>query len=393
MRLGIYSDLVYQRDAKGLSTDRSFVVFLTTLAERVDEVVLFGRFDPEPGRGPHPVDGVEFVALPHYPSVFSVGKLVAATPRSCRIFSAEVERLDAVWLFGPAPLAVLFALIARRRKTPVFLGVRQDYPEYIRHRVPSRLWLWAVGVAHVLDLAFRLVARRTPTVTIGDELAHQFRRGRAAVQPISLSLVRANELVPVEQALARRWDGELRILSVGRLDPEKNPLLLLDVIECLRAGDRRWRLAVAGEGPLMGQVADEVTARGLEDAVELLGYVPHGSKLTAQYRSSHAFLHVSLTEGLPQVLVEAAAAGLPVVATDVGGVADALDGGTRGLLVPSRDAAAIVAALERIRDDPGLRERLVRAGVLFAADNTLEAQQELVLDFVEQELHVRRHSS
>ena len=92
------------------------------------------------------------------------------------------------------------------------------------------------------------------------------------------------------------------------------------------------------------------------------------------------------------MLVEAAAAGLPIVATDVGGVADALDGGTRGLLVPPRDAAAIVAAVERLRDDPGLRGRLVRAGVLFAADNTLEAQQELVLDFVENELQVRLRS-
>ncbi len=393
MRLGIYSDLVYQRDAEGLSTDRSFVVFLTTLAERVDEVVLFGRFDPEPGRGPHPVEGVELVALPHYPSVFSIARLVAAAPRSCRIFAAELERLDAVWLFGPAPLAVLFALIARRRKTPALLGVRQDYPKYIRHRIPSRLWLWAVGVAHGLDLAFRLVARRTATVTIGDELAHQFRGGRAAVQSISLSLVRANEIVPVEQALSRRWDGEIRILSVGRLDPEKNPLLLLDVIERLRARSGRWRLAVAGEGPLFERVAHEVTARGLENAVELLGYVPHGSELTAQYRSSHAFLHVSLTEGLPQVLVEAAAAGLPIVATDVGGVSDALGGGTRGLLVPPRDAAAIVAALGRLHDDPGLRERLIRAGVLFAADNSLEAQQELLLDFVEQELQVPRRSS
>ena len=66
----------------------------------------------------------------------------------------------------------------------------------------------------------------------------------------------------------------------------------------------------------------------------MTGFIPFGPGLLERYRDAHAFVHVSLTEGLPQVLYEAMGSGLPIVATDVGGVSDALEGGQAGLVVP-----------------------------------------------------------
>ncbi len=391
MRLGVYADLVYRLDGDVLSTDRSFVNFVTALPPRVDEVVLFGRLDPEPGRSHYvvPTEAVRFVPLPHYESVFAVGQVVRATPASCRAFSQELDRVDAVWLFGPVPLAVVFALVGMRHRKPVFLGVRQNYPEYVGTRLPSGRWTWAVGAAHALDLSFRLIGRRAPTVTVGEDLAQRYQGGSAPVLPIGLSLVRSSDVVSREEALARSWDGELRLLSVGRLDPEKNPLLLLDVIEELRRRDPRWRLAVVGEGPLEGELSERRDRSGLSDAVELIGHVANGPDLWEQYRRSHLFLHVSLTEGLPQVLFEAEAAGLPIVATDVGGVSAALGHGARGLLVPPRDSTAAVDAIERIATDADLRARLVDAGLADARAEALDVQLDRVVAFFEAALAAR----
>jgi len=388
VRLGVYADLVYRADDGRLAADRAFVKFVTKLPPRVDEIVLFGRLDPRQGPNPYPIptEAVRFVPLPFYSSVFDVPALLRALPRSCRTFADELSQLDAVWLFGPAPLAVAFALIARRRRTPVFLGVRQDYPMYIRSRLPSRRWAWAVGAANALDLAFRLVARSSPTLTVGDELAQRYRGGHAPVLPFGLSLVAADDVVPLDAALARPWNGELRVLSVGRLDPEKNPLLLLDVIAGLRARDSRWRLAILGDGPVADDLARAVRRRGLTDAVELQGYGPNGPPLWQQSRSSHAFLHVSLTEGLPQVLFEAEAAGIPIVATSVGGVASALGHGQRGLLVPPNDPGAAIAALERLASDRELRTTLIRAGLDHISGETIEAQLDRVARFLHERL-------
>jgi glycosyltransferase involved in cell wall biosynthesis len=125
-----------------------------------------------------------------------------------------------------------------------------------------------------------------------------------------------------------------------------------------------------------------VAAGGVGDSVELRGEVANGAELWRLYRASHVFLHVSLTEGLPQVLFEAQAAGVPIVATAVGGVAAALGGGAAGLLIPPRDAQAAAAAVQRIVDEPSLRRRLVTAALAGAERNTLEDQLDRIAEFI-----------
>jgi glycosyltransferase involved in cell wall biosynthesis len=171
------------------------------------------------------------------------------------------------------------------------------------------------------------------------------------------------------------------VLSVSRLDAEKNPLLLLDVISGLRRRDERWRLVVAGHGPLREQMELRIAELGLDGAVELPGEVPNGPELWGLYRRSQVFLHVSFTEGLPQVLFEAQAAGIPIVATAVGGVPEALAGGDAGLLIPPADPEAAIAALERVAADEELRRRLVTAAHENVGRETLEAQLDRLAAF------------
>ena len=119
---------------------------------------------------------------------------------------------------------------------------------------------------------------------------------------------------------------------------------------------------------------------GIASRAEVRGYVPIDGELPELYRSSHALLHVSWTEGVPQVLFEAFAAGLPAVATAVGGVPEAA--GDAALLVPPGDAAAPARELERIASDGALRERLIAAGHALVSERTLESESERVASFL-----------
>jgi glycosyltransferase involved in cell wall biosynthesis len=387
MRLGVYSDMVFARSGDGtLSAGQSFIRFITSLPPRVDEVVVFGRLDPRERRMPYelPSRAVRFVPLPHYARVSSLGRLTGSLPRACATFAAELPRVDAVLVFGPHPVALAFAAVARARGTPLVLGVRHDYPRYIRGRLPGRGWGWAVPAARAIELAFRAVGHSAPAVVLGDELERRYRSKRRPVLASGFSLVPAQEVESTEMALAKDWSSdELRVLSVGRLEPEKNPLLLADVLSELRARDPRWRLTVAGDGPL----------RPSADGLDLVGHVPNGPELWRLYRESHVFLHVSLTEGLPQVLFEAMAAGLPIVGTDVGGVAGTLGSGVRGLLVAPRDARAAADALERLAADPDLRRWFAIEGLAFARRHTLEAQLDRLAAFVREAAGYSRQPS
>ncbi len=108
--------------------------------------------------------------------------------------------------------------------------------------------------------------------------------------------------------------------------------------------------------------------------------MPFGEPLAELYRDSHVLLHVSWTEGLPQVLLEGFAAATPVVATDVGGVGGAVAGAA--LLVPPGDAEAAAEAVRSVVDDPALRERLREAAHRYALAHTAEAETLAVAEFL-----------
>jgi glycosyltransferase involved in cell wall biosynthesis len=368
-RVAVYLELAFRQDERGYSADRAFVRFLLALRPHVDRLVLMGRVDPAPGRASYAIpDDVEFAPLPHYPSLHHVGGVVRAVPATRRAVRRALEDVDVVWAIGPHPMSIPVARIGLKSGKRVVLGVRQHFPDYVRHRLPSARWKPALAAAQLLEAGFRRLARRVPVIAVGPDLADRYRRLGADVLELEISLVREADLsVPDERA---PLDGQrVELLSVGRLDPEKAPELLLEMLHELGDG---YRLTIVGTGKLEAQMREASAPLG--DRVRFLGYVAQGPDLFGLYREADVFVHVARTEGLPQVLIEAQAFGLPAVGTDVGGVAGALGHGEAGLLVPPGDAAALAEAVRRLVGDDALRERIRAAGRARTRELTLERQ-------------------
>lgn len=131
-----------------------------------------------------------------------------------------------------------------------------------------------------------------------------------------------------------------RLLFAGRLSEEKAPLVLL---EAIAASTVPFELTIAGEGPLLARVQSRVRALGLESRVHLLGWTRDVGK---QMDEHDVLVLPSLREGLPLVVLEAAARGMPIVASDVGSIRDVVVEGETGFLVPPGNAQALMNALE-----------------------------------------------
>ena len=379
MRLAVYTDYVYRQDGGAVYAERAFALFVARLADHLDGITIVGRLDPRPGRSHYRLpDGIEFVPLPHYTSVVDLRSSLPAMLRSVAVFWRVVGRVDGAWLLGPNLLSMSFAVVTALRGRRVALGVRQDTPTYVRTRHPTRRWFHVA--ADAIEGLHRLMARRWPVVVVGPDIASNYARA-PRVLPIAVSLVSERDLVEPEEALARDYGGaELVALSVGRIEREKNPLLLADVLATLRERDPRWRLVVCGEGPMAEELGERLAELGVAEHADLRGYVPIDGELPRLYRSSHALLHVSWTEGVPQVLFEAFAAGLPVVATAVGGVAAAA--GDAAVLVPPGEADPPADALARVGAEPELRRALVEAGAAKVREHTTEAESRRVAEFL-----------
>jgi glycosyltransferase involved in cell wall biosynthesis len=129
---------------------------------------------------------------------------------------------------------------------------------------------------------------------------------------------------------------------VGRLVSIKSLDTLVRGVAIARARLPKIRLLIAGDGEERPRLEQLVGELGLTDRVEFLGW---RSDLASLYRRMHVFVLTSINEGTPVSLIEAMAAGVPVVASSVGGVPDVVDGGVTGVLVPPRQPEAVAAAI------------------------------------------------
>jgi glycosyltransferase involved in cell wall biosynthesis len=225
-------------------------------------------------------------------------------------------------------------------------------------RAPVRIFTvhgWAFAAATGLSSTFYLWADRlmspltSATICVSE---HSRAAGSAARTCRASATVVIPNAVDVEAARRASLEGAPPVVvAVGRLAHPKDPLTLVRALGAVRTP---FRALLVGDGPERAAVEAE-----LAPGVELTGTRADVPELLA---GADVFVLSSRSEGAPVSILEAMAAGLPVVASDVGGVREQVADGETGLLVPAGDAGALASALERLLADTGLRRRLGAAG-------------------------------
>jgi colanic acid/amylovoran biosynthesis glycosyltransferase len=155
-------------------------------------------------------------------------------------------------------------------------------------------------------------------------------------------------------------------VCVASLRPYKGHAVLLDACRLLRDRGVRARVLLVGDGELRRRLAARIAREGLSGRVELLGARPH-EEIPELLAAATAMVLPSVRardgqmEGIPVALMEAMAAGVPVIATRLSGIPELVADGETGLLVPERDPAALAGAMERLAGDPVLGAQLAAA--------------------------------
>jgi colanic acid/amylovoran biosynthesis glycosyltransferase len=161
--------------------------------------------------------------------------------------------------------------------------------------------------------------------------------------------------------------GPLRLVSVGRLVEKKGIGYVLEAVRRLRDGGVAAEYEIAGDGPLRGALEGDARRLAIEDRVRFLGWQGQDQVVEALDRAQ-VLVAASVTaanadeEGIPNVLKEAMAVGLPVVSTANGGIPELVEDEATGLLVPERDPEALAARLAALARHPERRIALARAG-------------------------------
>ncbi|MCC2634648.1 MAG: glycosyl transferase group 1 [Ramlibacter sp.] len=172
--------------------------------------------------------------------------------------------------------------------------------------------------------------------------------------------VELDKLPPRRPRNANGAAGPVRIICVGRLAPEKGQLGLVDAFALACRNGLDAELVLVGDGPDRAAVMARVVAAGVGPRVKLLGRLPEARALEETGRSDILVL-ASFMEGLPVVLMEAMALGVPVIAPDVAGIPELVEHGKTGLLFTTGDWQQLAERMRILGEDAALRERLVAA--------------------------------
>jgi len=155
------------------------------------------------------------------------------------------------------------------------------------------------------------------------------------------------------------------VLFLGSLVSQKGPQILLSAMKTVQRRYPDTYLVVCGSGWLKENLIETATKSKLKDNVVFTGYVPT-DRTPLYYRAADIFVLPSFSEALPLTLLEAGAAGLPIVATDVGGVSDILHDGVNGLITKIGDPEDLAGKIVSLLDDKELREEMAKKGQVFA---------------------------
>jgi colanic acid/amylovoran biosynthesis glycosyltransferase len=319
----------------------------------------------------------------HYPP--SGWRAVSRVVRALRAAPRRQARVIArrLFAFAGSPVALAKTLVAGWRSLALAETVRGFAPDHIHAHWATYPTTAALLLSEILDVPFSFTCHAHDIYLEEPLLPEKLRASRFAVTISEFNRALLSERagpaasarievircgVPLEQFPYRpegREPGTL--LAVGRLDPIKGFAHLLEACAILRDRGRDIRCDIIGDGPLRHDLEARVDRLRLRDRVRLRGALPQEELRRFLYRASAFVLPSVVTpegnrDGIPVALMEAMAAGLPVVSTGVSGIPEIVESGENGLLVPPGEPAPLADALASLLDDPARRVRFAARG-------------------------------
>jgi glycosyltransferase involved in cell wall biosynthesis len=383
MRLAIVYHRPFYRDPDGglWEAEGSFSRYVESMARFVDEVYLIV---PE-RRAAFPGEAyrlhAENVVLRPLPFYDRLPAFYLALPRAIGQLWQSLPACDLVNIRIPTYLGVYAYALAKLRKRPLFLIVVGDLAgvaESVRVDSLKRL-AYRVYLAIEEWLQTRMVAG-APSFVNGQALYATYNRpGRRVLLTTTSTIGDQDVLDRPDTGLGDPDHTPIRLLTVSRIDPRKGlrylPAALADLVA--RGHDVRLTLV----GPTVGRLGEDERDRVLASARELgvaerldLPGARTLPQVLALAREHDLFVLPTLPgEGVPRVLLEAMASGLPIVVSDVAGVPTLVQHEVNGLLVPPADPAAIADAVDRLIRDADLRRRLIATGNRAARAHTADS--------------------
>ena len=376
MRILMISDTYFPRVSGVASSIRSFRTGLARLGHEVDLLI--------PAYGPREMLDTGILQATAW-RVFFYPEERLMTPLGLMRLHRHLQqrRYDLVHIQTPFVAHSYGTYLAHRLRIPAVLSYHTYFEAYMGHYYP---WIPAPLRRGLIHRISRRQCHAVAGVIVPSGAMAEILWSYGVNTPLQV-IPTGIEAAPFASGDGAAFRANLSIgperrvlLYAGRIAPEKNIPLLLDVVERLRPALPEVLLLLAGDGPARPALEAQSVQRGLSGAVRFLGYLDRESTLRDAYQAAELFVFPSQTETQGMVLLEALAAGLPVVAIPALGAADLL-AARQGSRSARPDPDDFSEQCLRILRDPELRGRLAAEARELARRWSQEAMSQRLIHF------------
>src|SRR5690554_4096935 len=260
-----------------------------------------------------------------------------------------------IYLRWPTPLTYNVYKIVKKTNSPKLLHIVGDTREIILSAGKYR------GISKLLALLYinneerqiKKIIKNNKTLVNGNGLSRLYKGMESNVEEIRSATLSTKEIL--FNKTSEKSFKKPNLIYVGVLKKEKGLIHLLESLSILKQYFNDIHLNIVGDGPEKENLKFYVENNSLSNNVTFHGYIPLGKELFDLYNSSNIFVLPSVSEGTPRVLIEAMAHGIPVIATQVGGVPFTISNGKNGILIKPEDSRSIFNAVKLIMEDNELR--------------------------------------
>lgn len=359
-------------DEEGIYTNDNYVGLLTDLSQIIRQVEFVGTEESK-GDGRFYRDGKSLYRRKlNFPNVqpIPIGSGSASLGLASSIrnlvskakgFTKQIKQADFVYITLPVFSGVVAAAICRAVGKPYGVYIAMSWEELLEQDKNVSTWkarLYPVRKAVTLWLE-RFAASGARFVVVHGERSYQ------KFVPINRDVINVSPMIGITPdmfAFERGFErAETDIVFVGTLNARKGVDTLIDALgKAENELGRGVTCKIVGNGDpaFVDGLSARIQQHGISDKVQLVGRISAVADIVKIYRSADILVVPSLAEGFPRVIYEAISQGCLIVASDIGSISSVLTDGEHCLLVPPGDADALARAIDRLRSDPALRERL-----------------------------------
>jgi len=346
---GYFTEGVYYKNGIGeVYTSDIFIIFFQKFHFN-KQITALGRLAKKSFSPKHQLKrDIDFICLSYYKSIRS---LIITLPfyilRNVKNIILFTQRIDLLFISASGPISVLLLWLMKIKRKKVFLFIRQDTKELIKAKhhdsCISNL------VANWIESLIMRSVRKNNDVTIfsfGDDIFSRYSKISNFVISVADSRFENSQIIsPIE--LVPNKESCKNLLYVGRLAKGKGLEFLIETLCELPI--KKFKLTIIGDGDIKNDLIYLVKEINLSENVVFKGYIPFGEELMKEYSSNDVLILPSFSEGLPQVILEAMARGVIVVATRVGGLTNLIKDGENGFLFEAGDKKGLLKIIREIQ--------------------------------------------